>query len=452
MPDKNAPIETKNDLIDYIASGEKKLENWGIGTEHEKFLYDVQNFKRLPYFGDVSVSKLLSELQIITGWMPYYEGENIIALKGDAGDSITLEPGGQFELSGGLLKNIHETCSEVNTHLKHVRDVCKNIGAIAVGMGFDPLSSRDDITWMPKGRYKIMRDYMPTVGNLGIDMMIRTSTVQVNLDYKNEQDMINKMRVSVALQPVATALFASSPFIEGKDSGYLSYRSHCWSDTDNDRCGMLPFIFDDDFGYEKWVDYVLDVPMYFFESNGAYENVAGQSFHDFMQGKLPNHKGRLPTMKDWEDHMTTVFPEVRLKKFIEMRGADGGPWRNLCALSAIWVGLLYDDDALKQAMDLIKNWNIDEMSTMRMTVPKMALKTPFRDETVQDIAKKMLEISHGGLKRRSCKNKLGEDETGFLQPVMQIADEGVTIAEKLRDAIKKGDYKNMQDLLVKNAY
>ena len=358
----------------------------------------------------------------------------MIALRHVGGASITLEPGGQFELSGAVLNTIHETCNEVHTHLDQVRQVCSEIGAGMIGLGFDPKWRREDIGWMPKGRYKIMREYMPKRGSLGIDMMIRTCTVQVNLDFSSEADMVRKMRVAVALQPLATALFANSPFLEGKPNGFLSYRSHTWTDTDPDRCGMLPFVFEDGFGFERWVDYVLDVPMYFVYREGRYIDVAGKSFRDFMAGRLAGFEGQIPTMSDWEDHMTTVFPEVRLKRFIEMRGADGGPWRRLCALPALWVGLLYDSVALDAAVDLIDGWTQEEQAAMRDAVPRQALAAPFRSETVQDVAKRMLAIASDGLRRRAIVDCGGKDESGFLEALHEIADSGRTPAEDLLEA------------------
>jgi len=275
-----------------------------------------------------------------------------------------------------------------------------------------------------------MKSYMPKKGNLGLDMMSRTCTVQVNLDFGTEADMIEKMRISLALQPMATALFANSPFTEGKPNGFLSYRSHIWTDTDPDRCGMLPFVFEDGFGYERWVDYVLDVPMYFVYRDGVYHDVSGKSFRDYMQGKLEGFEGQLPTMTDWTDHMTTVFPEVRLKKFIEMRGADGGPWGNLCALPALWVGLIYDAQAQQEAADLIKDWSIAEISAMRDAVPKQALGAKFRDGTVQDVARTVLEICQGGLKRRArLSSSSGLDETQYIEPLHQIVATGRTLAD-----------------------
>jgi glutamate--cysteine ligase len=423
-------VTSKRQLIEYVEKGCKPRDAWRIGTEHEKFAYDRETLQRLPYDGKPGIRLLLEGMQRF-GWEPIVEKGNVIALRDSGGGSITLEPGGQVELSGALLENIHQTCGEVHTHLDQVRAVCDEIGASVVGLGFDPKWRRDDISWMPKGRYGIMREYMPKKGNLGIDMMIRTCTVQVNLDFASEADMVRKMRVGVALQPVATALFANSPFTEGKPNGFLSFRSHTWTDTDPDRCGMLPFIFDDGFGFERWVDYVLDVPMYFVYRDGVYEDVSGRSFRDFMDGKLKGFEGERPGMDDWVDQMTMPFPEVRLKQFIEMRGTDGGPWARLCALPALWVGLLYDDAALDAAWDLCKDWTVEEMAAMRDTVPQRALKTPFRTGTVQDLAKRMVAIATEGLKRRAIPDRADLDESPYLDELQEIAESGVSPAERL---------------------
>jgi glutamate--cysteine ligase len=427
-------IESKDQLIAYIASGEKPAANWRIGTEHEKFLYNAKTLQPLPYDGTPGVKALLEALAG-PNWQPVEEHGRIIALKGTDGGSVTLEPGGQFELSGAPLETIHQTCDEVHRHLHQVVQACEAIGAGTVGLGFNPKWAREDIHWMPKGRYKIMREYMPKKGTLGLDMMTRTCTVQVNLDYASEADMVEKMRIALALQPMATALFANSPFTEGRPNGFLSYRSHCWTDTDPDRCGMLPFVFEDGFGYERWVDYLLDVPMYFVYRDGVYHDVAGKSFRDYMAGKLEGFEGQLPTMTDWSDHMTTAFPEVRLKKFIEMRGADGGPWGNLCALPALWVGLLYDDEAREEAAALISDWTVEEISAMRDTVPRQALNAPFRDGTVRDVAREALKICRAGLARRKLHSpRSGKDEVHYIEPLESVVDSGKTFAEDLLDA------------------
>ncbi|MGQ0802146.1 MAG: glutamate--cysteine ligase [Pseudomarimonas sp.] len=415
-------------LVDYIASGGRPKEQWRIGTEHEKFGFQIDDLRAPTYHGERGIETLLRGLTRF-GWRPVEEGGKIIALlKDDA--SVTLEPAGQLELSGGMLETIHQTCCEVSSHLFEVKCVADELRLGFLGMGFQPLWAREQMPWMPKGRYQIMRDYMPKRGSLGLDMMTRTCTVQVNLDFLDEADMVRKFRVALALQPVATALFADSPFTEGKPNGYLSYRSHIWTDTDPDRTGMLDFVFDEGFGFERYVDYVLDVPMYFVYRDGHYIDASGQSFRDFMNGRLPALPGELPTMKDWADHLTTAFPEVRLKKYLEMRGADGGPWNRLCALPAFWTGLLYDDAALDAAWDLVKDFSMAERNALRDGVPKHALKLPFRGASMRELAMEALKIAQAGLKRRARLNKYGGDETVFIEPLIEMALANETAAER----------------------
>lgn len=425
----NPPITGKDQLVEYLAAGCKPRSEWRIGTEHEKFAYRVDNLRPLPYEGDVGIRALLEGLSDKFGWQKLYEGSNPVALKKD-GCNITLEPGGQFELSGAPLENIHQTCDEVHTHLAQVKDVAEPLGVHMLGVGFQPKWGRSDISWMPKGRYKIMGAYMPTKGKLGLDMMLRTCTVQVNLDFESEADMVKKFRTSLALQPVATALFANSPFTDGKPNGFLSYRSHIWTDTDPDRCGVPSFVFDEGMSFERYVDYVLDVPMYFIYRDGTYVDVSGQSFRDFMEGKLPGRPGELPTMGDWADHLTTLFPEVRLKKFIEMRGADGGPWRSLCGLPALWVGLLYDQETLDAAWDMVKDWTMEEHDYLRAEVPRQALATPFRDSNVQELARRMVELAEQGLRNRKRLDSSFLDETPFLASLKHIVETGKTPADE----------------------
>lgn len=423
------PITSKTQLIDYLSSGCKPPSAWRIGTEHEKFAYRREDLRRLPYGGPCSIKAVLEGLQKF-GWQPVLERGHIIALtKGEA--SVSLEPGGQLELSGAPLETIHQTCCEVGEHLRLVKTIAEQLKIAFLGVGFDPLWTRDEIPWMPKERYSIMRRYMPTRGSLGLDMMLRTCTVQVNLDFSSEADMVRKFRVGLALQPIATALWANSPFLEGRPSGLLSTRSHIWTDTDNDRCGILPFVFEEGMGFERYVDWILDVPMYFVYRDGHYIDVAGQSFRDFMDGKLPELPGERPTLGDWSDHLTTVFPEVRLKKFLEMRGADGGPWRRLCALPAFWVGLLYDQEALDAAWDLVRDWRPEEHAELRDKVPLHGLRTPFRSGTVRDLAAVALDIAAGGLKRRAYLDAHGRDETIFLETLYSIVATGVTPADDM---------------------
>ncbi|WP_022701642.1 glutamate--cysteine ligase [Oceanicaulis alexandrii] len=423
-------IETKSQLIGHIAAGEKPEDQWRIGTEHEKFGFALKDHAPLPYESDgPSVRKLLEGLTRF-GWEAVEENGKPVALKRDGG-SITLEPGGQFELSGAPLESLHETCREVNGHLREVREVADEVGAGFLGLGFSPKWSLEETPMMPKDRYNIMKAYMPKVGTLGHQMMFRSCTVQTNLDFSSEADMVKKMRVSLALQPIATALFANSPFGDGKPNGYLSYRAHVWTDTDNNRTGMLPFAFEEGFGYEQYVDWALDAPMYFVKRNSVYQDASGLSFRDFLKGELPILPGELPVISDWEDHLSTLFPEVRLKTFLEQRGADGGPWNRLCALPAFWVGLLYDQSALDAAWDLVKDWTADERDAMRLGAAKTALKTPFRNTTLQEIAKQALAISRAGLKARQRLNAHGENEALFLDDLDEIAKTGVSPAERL---------------------
>ncbi|HEX5319649.1 MAG TPA: glutamate--cysteine ligase [Stellaceae bacterium] len=427
-----APITDKRQLVEYHVAGCKPPEAWRVGTEHEKFVFRRSDKRRVPYEGPDGIGALLKGL-LRFGWRPVVEGGNIIALENDERCSITLEPGGQFELSGAPLETVHQTCDEVHEHLRQVREVCDELGLGMIGLGFDPKSRREDVGWMPKGRYKIMREYMPKVGGHGLDMMLRTCTVQSNLDYRSEADMVQKFRVSLALQPVAVALFANSPFVEGKPSGFQSFRSSVWTYTDPDRCGTLPFVFERGFGFERYVDYMLDVPMYFVYREGRYIDASGQSFRDFMAGKLPAYPGQVPGIGDWTDHLTTAFPEVRLKTFLEMRGADGGPWRRLCALSALWVGVFYDQQALDGAAALVADWTEAEREAMRAEVPRLGLDTPFRGGTLRDLAFKMLDLAHGGLHRRARRDSAGEDETHFLDTLFSLAGSRSPASEMLQD-------------------
>jgi glutamate--cysteine ligase len=425
---RGEPVTDKRQLVEYLAAGSKTRDQWRIGTEHEKFAFNLKDLRTLPYDGAAGIRAMLEGLMRF-GWAPVLENGNPIALGKDA-CSVTLEPGGQFELSGAPLANLHETCSEVNEHLDQVKQVGAELGTGMLGMGFNPKWARADQPWMPKGRYKIMRDYMPKKGKLGIDMMIRTCTVQVNLDFADEADMVKKMRVAIALQPVATALFADSPFTEGKPNGFMSYRSQIWTDTDPDRCGMLPFVFEADYGVERYVDWMLDVPMYFVYRDGKYVDCSGQSFRDFLMGRLPALPGEIPGMGDWIDHLTTAFPEVRLKRFLEMRGADSGPWQRLCALPALWVGLLYDAAALDAAWELCKDWSLGEREQLRADVPRVALRAQVRKRSMQDLAKDVLAIARAGLKRRAVLDAKGRDECRFLDILDQIAASGRCPAEE----------------------
>jgi glutamate--cysteine ligase len=423
------PIQSRDDLVRYIAEGGKPRAQWRIGTEHEKFVYDLKTQKPLSYAGRPGIRAMLEGMQRF-GWAPVMEGDHIIGLAQGL-QSISLEPGGQFELAGAPLKSLHQTCGEVNTHQSQIREVAGEIGAGVLGIGYAPTWRRDEVDEMPKGRYAIMRSYMPKVGGYGLEMMFRTCTVQVNLDFADEADMVKKFRVALALQPVATALFANSPFREGRPNGFLSYRSQIWTDVDNARAGMLPFVFESGFGFERYVDYALDVPMYFVYRDGRYIDVAGKSFRDFLDGRIADLKSVVPQMSDWADHLTTIFPEARLKRILEMRGADGGTWRRICGLPALWVGILYDQTALDAAWDLVKDWTCEERAAMRASVPVLAFKTPFRSRTVGDLARDMLDIAQAGLRARASEDAIGTTEEGFLQPLNDLVERGYTRAEEL---------------------
>jgi glutamate--cysteine ligase len=446
-----APITGKRQLVEYLAAGCKPPADWRIGTEHEKFVFQRQDLRPVSYEGANGIRALLEGLRRF-GWEPMLDGDNIVGLSSDSGGAISLEPGGQFELSGAPLDNLHQTCAELQTHLRQVREVTEELGLGMLGLGFLPKWRRDDCFWMPKRRYAVMRRYMPMRGKLGHDMMLRTCTVQVNLDFESEADMVLKSRVSLALQPVAAALFANSPFLEGKPSGYLSYRSHVWTDVDPDRSGMLPFVFDDGFGFERYVDYMLDVPMYFVYRDGNYIDVAGQSFRDFLQGKLPGLPGAIPTMSDWSDHLTTVFPEIRIKRYIEMRGADGGPWRNICALPAFWTGILYDRSSLAAAWDLVADWSAEEREQLRIEAPRLGLATPFRDKKLGEIALVALELSRAGLRRRARLDSGGEDEGHYLAPLFEFAHSGKTAADRLLDDFATRWRGNVDPIYAEGAY
>ncbi len=430
-------IESRDQLIAGFAQGEKPKDRWRIGTEHEKFVYARSDHHAPSYDEPGGIRDLLGALEPY-GWAPVFErgpdgSDNVIAMSGADG-SISLEPAGQFELSGAPLDNLHQTCAETGRHLEQVKAAGEKLGIGFLGLGMWPDKTRAELPVMPKGRYAIMRSHMPRVGTMGLDMMLRTCTIQVNLDYASEADMVKKFRVGLALQPLATALFANSPFLEGKPNGYLSYRSHIWSDTDPARTGMLPFVFEDGFGYERYAEYALDVPMYFVYRDGRYIDAAGLSFRDFLKGDLSVLPGEKPTMDDWNDHLSTAFPEVRLKTFLEMRGADGGPWNKICALPALWVGLLYDQGALDAAWDLVKDWKIDDRQRLRDSVPKLALDAPLPGGgRLRDIAGAVLDIAGAGLTARARTNGAGDDETGFLEPLRDIVRSGKVPAETLLD-------------------
>jgi glutamate--cysteine ligase len=420
---------TLDDLAAHLAEGCKPKSQFRIGAEHEKFVFHTGSNTPVAYGGPDGIGALLSGLQRF-GWAPVLEGQNIIALE-RAGASVTLEPGGQFELSGAAMDDVHSTHIETALHLDEAKTVGEELGLAFLTLGFTPVWRREDVPVMPKGRYDIMRAYMPKVGGLGLDMMLRTCTVQTNLDFSSEADMVAKFRTSLALQPIATALFANSPFVEGKPSGFLSARANVWTDTDPDRTGLLDFVFEDGFGFETYARYATGVPMYFVKRGGRYINLAGRSFKDFMAGRLAELPGQCPSMKDWADHLTTVFPEVRLKQYLEMRGADTGPLDRICALQAFWVGILYDDAALAAAWDLCRHWTSADRAQLRLDAARTGLKGTIAGRRVQDVARDLVAISAEGLKARGCLGVSGADERIFLDVLAEIAESGMTPADRL---------------------
>ena len=426
------PIENRNQLAEYLATGCRPKADWRIGTEHEKFGYCKDTHKPLPYEGERSILAVLEGLRDHHGWAPVMEADKLIGLEKD-GANVSLEPGGQLELSGAPLDCIHQTCDEVNAHLRDVKDVADRIGVGFIGLGAAPEWTHEQMPLMPKGRYKLMDGYMRTVGTMGTAMMRRTCTVQVNLDFGSEADMVQKLRVALALQPVATALFANSPFWEGRINGHKSWRSRVWRDLDPARTGMLPFVFDDGFGFESWVDYALDVPMYFVYRDGRYINALGQSFRDFLNGKLPAMPGEIPTLSDWADHLTTIFPEARIKKFMEMRGADGGPWRRLCALPAFWTGIMYDQSSLDAAWDMVRGWDAETREAWRVEASVHGLQARVGGQRMIDLATRALDISRAGLKARARPGLGGmvADERHFLHALEDSVETGMVPADEL---------------------
>ena len=426
------PIEHHDQMAQYLADGCKPREQWRIGTEHEKFGYCKDTLKPLPYEGERSIRVMLEGLRDRHNWSPVEEGGKLIGLEKD-GANISLEPGGQLELSGAPVETIHETCDEVNTHLREVKDVADEIGVGFIGLGAAPEWSHEQMDLMPKGRYKLMDGYMQKVGTMGTTMMRRTCTVQVNLDFASEADMVQKMRVAVAMQPIANALFANSPFLDGKPNGVKSTRGLVWRHLDDARTGMIPFVFDEGFGFEAWVQYALDVPMYFVYRDGKYIDALGQSFRDFLKGELPALPGEKPTLSDWADHLTTLFPEARVKKFIEMRGADGGPWRRLCALPAFWVGLMYDQSALDGAWDLVKGWDAETREELRIAASTHGLQAEVGGLKMHDLAREAVALSEAGLKARARPGAGGlvPDETHFLNALRDSIETGRVPADDL---------------------
>jgi glutamate--cysteine ligase len=447
------PIESRDDLVAWLEQGIRPKTAFRIGTEHEKFAFTVAGHAPVPYEGPGGIRALLEGLQGLLGWEPILEaGLPIGLLDVTGGGAITLEPGGQFELSGAAVETVHQTCAELMAHLAQLREVARPLGIGFVGVGMTPKWTRAEMPTMPKGRYRIMSAYMPKVGHHGLDMMYRTCTVQTNLDFCSETDMVRKLRVGLALQPIATALFANSPLTEGKPNGYLSFRSFIWLDTDPDRTGMLPWAFEPGMGFERWVDYALDVPMYFVKRGDKYIDASGQSFRDLMAGRLPAVPGERARLSDWVNHLSTIFPEVRLKRYLEMRGADSGPWRRLPALPAFWAGLLYDEDSLAAAWNLVKCWSATERQQLRNDVAALGFAAKIGSRSVLEIAQDCLDIARAGLARRRRLDGSGADETRYLDPLDQFVARRATPAEELLERFHGPWQRSVEPLFEECAY
>ncbi|TDR93896.1 glutamate--cysteine ligase [Enterovirga rhinocerotis] len=434
------PISSRDEMVAWVEAGEKPSSQWRIGTEHEKIPFYRAGHRPVPYEGERGIRALVDGLGRAIGWEPIVEDGRPIGLADQAGGgAISLEPGGQFELSGAPLQTVHETARELEQHLAAVRGVADPLGIGFLTLGMSPAWTRAETPVMPKGRYGIMAAYMPKVGQLGLDMMFRTSTVQTNLDFGSEADMVAKLRLSLALQPIATALFANSPFTDGKPNGFVSMRSEIWRDTDRARTGMLPFVFDEGMGYEAYVDYALDVPMYFVKRGDTYHDVTGQSFRDLLAGRLPGLPGERATSSDWANHLSTIFPEVRLKRFLEMRGSDVGPPEMIVAQSAFWTGLLYDSAALDGAMEIVRGWSAEQRQGLRDEVPRQGLRATIAGRTVREVSREVLALARAGLAKRARADEGGSDETRHLDVLDAIVADGRTQADAWLDRFN-GDW------------
>ena len=423
---------TKTDLIDYFFEGIKSKSDLRIGVEHEKFVLRKDNFKQLSYEEPNGIKEILLKF-VNNGWKPKYDDQNttIIALE-RFGESITLEPGGQIELSGAQLKNIHQTCTETSRHLNELKEIGEEFGFILLGLGVEPSLALDDFPWMPKQRYSIMKKYMPKVGKLGHHMMKRTCTNQVNLDFYSEADMINKYRLMLNLEGIATAIFANSPFDRKEVSKFKSLRSHFWQHTDKDRTGLLPFVFNKDFNFEKYVEYALDVPMYFVIRNYKYIDMTNYTFRDFLRNNIAKELRIEPTIDDWINHISTLFPQVRLKQFLEIRSMDACSWDLICSQPAFWIGILYNDEAIEKANELVEDWTQNDRTLINSLVPEQGLQTKFKNTNLLDIAQKLFEISKLGLDKRNILVKNEKyNETFYLKDLEKNLSNGLSPADLL---------------------
>jgi glutamate--cysteine ligase len=430
--DQLEPIRRRDDLVVPFVEACKPRSEWRIGPEMEKFGLIEATRRPLPYLGDKSVLRVLEYLAQNHGWVAEreHEGGPIIALM-RGGASITLEPGAQLELSGDKAENIHQVCAELRAHLREIDPVSKTMGVRWLGVGFHPLARREDFEWVPKQRYGVMREYLPTRGGHALDMMLRTCTVQVNLDYASEADAMRKMRVALALAPATTAMFANSPWKEGRPHGGVTYRGRVWLDVDPDRTGLCPALWKRGSRFEDYVEWALDVPMFLIKRGGHAIANTGQPFRSFLKSGFEGHSA---TMEDWKTHLNTIFPEVRLKKTIEVRGADVQSTDLACALPALWTGILYDDRALAEAEALVEGWTHDEVADLRTRAWRDGLRATFRGGSLIGIAQRMVAIADGGLERRGVVDaSCGKDERVHLARLRKLVGEGRCPADALLD-------------------
>jgi glutamate--cysteine ligase len=432
VPGPATPIHSVDELVAHLAAGAKPRDAWKVGTEHEKFGVREEDGLPIPYDGERGVERVLAGLAARYDWERVEERGRVIALR-RGGATVTIEPGGQLELSGVAFPSVHATCPEITEHLREVKEVSAGLGVRWLGVGFHPLATREQMPWMPKRRYEIMRAWMPRVGTRGLDMMVRTCTVQANFDHGGEADAVRKMRTAMGVTSIITAMFASSPLVEGRDSGFQTYRAWCWRDTDNARSGLLRNVFQGSFGFAAYVEWALDVPMYLVRRGDQLIDMTGTPFRAYLEGRAPGADGLTPTIADWEIHLTTLFPEVRLKTYIEVRGADAGAHGMNCALPALWKGILYDDQALDDAWSLVSGWTFDERVTLADAVCKLGLRAPLPGGrgTTLDHARALLAVSRAGLQRQASRNSSGEDEARWLRPLEERIARGVSASDDL---------------------
>jgi glutamate--cysteine ligase len=425
----DAPVASVEELVDFLRRWEKPRDRWRVGTEHEKIgLYEADHAP-VPYETERGIGTLLERIAEVDGWGRITEGPNVIALEKD-GASITLEPGGQFELSGAPLRTIHETCDEFHRHLDLMKRVSEPLGIVWLGLGMHPIHGVDRIPRMPKERYAIMQSYLPKRGALALDMMFTTATVQANYDFADEADMVAKMRAAMGLTPIVSAMFANSSLSGGKANGFVSRRLHVWQQVDPDRCGLLPLVFEPDFGYRRYVEWALDVPMFFVVRDGEHRPAKGMRFRTFLR---EGGAGTRATLSDFDRHLTTLFPDVRLKHIIEVRGADAVPPGLTCSLPALWKGLLYDDEALAAAWHLVRHSSQEEREVAREDAARRGLGASFAGRSMLDLARELTAIAREGLRRIRHAGRRDPDETPFLDPILDQLESGASPGQVVLD-------------------